>query len=109
MLTGKYRQGEQGRKEGFGGRVFQAEDSQHRTAILDTLLAVAGVMLLRILADGIVGMVDSKAYNEIADRVRRDLHGQYFRVGHSQGEFSNASRPVAQLVGSLHARWVLLL
>lgn len=42
MLTGKYRQGEQGRKEGFGGRVFQAEDSQHRTAILDTLLAVAG-------------------------------------------------------------------
>lgn len=42
MLTGKYRQGEKGRAEAFGGRVFQAEDSQQRSAILDTLIAVAG-------------------------------------------------------------------
>lgn len=41
MLTGKYRQGEKGRAEGFGGRVFQAENSAQRTAILDTLIAVA--------------------------------------------------------------------
>src|ERR1700744_268525 len=41
MLTGKYRQGEKGRREGFGGRVFQDENSSHRTAILDTLIAVA--------------------------------------------------------------------
>jgi aryl-alcohol dehydrogenase-like predicted oxidoreductase len=41
MLTGKYRQGEKGRREGFGGRVFQEENSAHRTAILDTLIAVA--------------------------------------------------------------------
>jgi aryl-alcohol dehydrogenase-like predicted oxidoreductase len=41
MLTGKYRKGEKGRAEGFGGRVFQAENSAQRTAILDTLLAVA--------------------------------------------------------------------
>ena len=41
MLTGKYRKGENGRAEGFGGRVFQAENSAQRTAILDTLLAVA--------------------------------------------------------------------
>jgi aryl-alcohol dehydrogenase-like predicted oxidoreductase len=41
MLTGKYRQGEKGRREGFGGRVFQDEDSSHRTAILDTLIGVA--------------------------------------------------------------------
>lgn len=41
MLTGKYRKGEKGRQEGFGGRVFQAENSAHRTAILDTLIAVA--------------------------------------------------------------------
>jgi aryl-alcohol dehydrogenase-like predicted oxidoreductase len=41
MLTGKYRQGEKGRAEGFGGRVFQAEDTKHRTAILDTVIAVA--------------------------------------------------------------------
>jgi aryl-alcohol dehydrogenase-like predicted oxidoreductase len=41
MLTGKYRRGEKGRAEGFGGRVFQAENSAQRTAILDTLIAVA--------------------------------------------------------------------
>jgi aryl-alcohol dehydrogenase-like predicted oxidoreductase len=41
LLTGKYRQGEKGRREGFGGRVFQDENSKQRTAILDTLIAVA--------------------------------------------------------------------
>ncbi|UCJ18849.1 aldo/keto reductase [Pseudomonas sp. MM211] len=41
MLTGKYRQGEKGRAEGFGGRVFQAENSAQRTQILDVLIAVA--------------------------------------------------------------------
>jgi aryl-alcohol dehydrogenase-like predicted oxidoreductase len=41
MLTGKYRQGEKGRAEGFGGRVFQAEDSKQRTAILDAVIATA--------------------------------------------------------------------
>ncbi|WP_049399696.1 MULTISPECIES: aldo/keto reductase [Stenotrophomonas] len=41
MLTGKYRQGEQGRAEGFGGRVFQAENSAQRTKVLDTVLQVA--------------------------------------------------------------------
>lgn len=42
MLTGKYRRGEQGRAEGFGGRVFQAENSAQRTQILDTVLSLAG-------------------------------------------------------------------
>lgn len=42
MLTGKYRQGEKGRAEGFGGRVFQPENSAQRTAVLDAVLAVAG-------------------------------------------------------------------
>ncbi|AMN39237.1 aldo/keto reductase [Rhodoplanes sp. Z2-YC6860] len=41
MLTGKYRRGEQGRAEGLGGRVFQAENNAQRTAVLDELLAVA--------------------------------------------------------------------
>ena len=41
MLTGKYRKGEKGRAEGFGGRLFQAENSPQRTAILDTLIGVA--------------------------------------------------------------------
>jgi aryl-alcohol dehydrogenase-like predicted oxidoreductase len=42
MLTGKYRQGEKGRAEGFGGKVFQPENSAQRTQILDTVLAIAG-------------------------------------------------------------------
>ena len=42
MLTGKYRQGEKGRAEGFGGRVFQPENSPQRTQILDTVLNIAG-------------------------------------------------------------------
>lgn len=41
MLTGKYRQGVKGRAEGLGGNVFQAENSAQRTAILDTVLAIA--------------------------------------------------------------------
>jgi aryl-alcohol dehydrogenase-like predicted oxidoreductase len=41
MLTGKYRRGETGRAEGFGGRVFQPENSAQRTAILDTVIDVA--------------------------------------------------------------------
>ncbi len=42
MLTGKYRKGEKGRAEGFGGRVFQPENSAQRTQILDTVLEIAG-------------------------------------------------------------------
>ncbi|TWB45032.1 aryl-alcohol dehydrogenase-like predicted oxidoreductase [Rhizobium sp. ERR 922] len=41
LLTGKYRHGETGRKEGMGGNVFQQENSPQRTAILDTLIEVA--------------------------------------------------------------------
>lgn len=41
MLTGKYRKGEKGRAEGFGGKVFQAENSEQRTQILDTVIAIA--------------------------------------------------------------------
>ena len=41
MLTGKYRRGEAGRAQGLGGRVFQPENSAQRTAVLDTVIAVA--------------------------------------------------------------------
>ncbi|WP_262271048.1 aldo/keto reductase [Microvirga yunnanensis] len=41
MLTGKYRKGETGRAQGFGGKVFQAENSAQRSAVLDAVLAVA--------------------------------------------------------------------
>lgn len=42
MLTGKYRHGEKGRAEGFGGKVFQAENSAQRTRILDAVMEIAG-------------------------------------------------------------------
>lgn len=42
MLTGKYRQGETGRAQGFGGNVFQAENSLQRTRTLDAVLSIAG-------------------------------------------------------------------
>lgn len=41
MLTGKYRRGERGRAEGFGGKVFQPENSAQRSLILDTVLSIA--------------------------------------------------------------------
>lgn len=41
MLTGKYRMGEKGRAEAFGGRVFQPENSPQRTEILNTVIAIA--------------------------------------------------------------------
>lgn len=41
MLTGKYRKGETGRAEAFGGKVFQAENSDQRRAVLDVVLAIA--------------------------------------------------------------------
>lgn len=40
ILTGKYRKGETGRAEGFGGKVFQAENSPQRTAVIDALIAI---------------------------------------------------------------------
>ncbi|TCU53640.1 aryl-alcohol dehydrogenase-like predicted oxidoreductase [Novosphingobium sp. PhB57] len=41
VLTGKYRKGETGRAEGFGGRVFQPENNARRTATVDAVLAIA--------------------------------------------------------------------
>ncbi|HEX7820571.1 MAG TPA: aldo/keto reductase [Sphingobium sp.] len=41
VLTGKYRKGETGRAEGFGGRIFQAENTTQRTATVDAVLQVA--------------------------------------------------------------------
>jgi len=41
VLTGKYRKGETGRQTGMGGRLFHAEDTPQKTAIVDMLEAVA--------------------------------------------------------------------
>lgn len=42
MLTGKYRQGESGRAQALGGKVFQAENTAQRTQILDSVVQIAG-------------------------------------------------------------------
>ncbi|WP_413711687.1 aldo/keto reductase [Rhizobium sp. Rhizsp82] len=42
MLTGKYRNGESGRREGFRGNVFQEENTPQRSAILDAVVKIAG-------------------------------------------------------------------
>jgi aryl-alcohol dehydrogenase-like predicted oxidoreductase len=41
VLTGKYRRGEKGRLQGFGGAVFQAENSPQRTAVIDDVITIA--------------------------------------------------------------------
>src|ERR1700722_482217 len=41
VLTGKYRKGEDGRRSGMGGRLFHAEDTPQKTAIIDTLEVIA--------------------------------------------------------------------
>lgn len=41
LLSGKYRRGETGRAEAFGGKVFQAENNQQRTETLNLVLEVA--------------------------------------------------------------------
>lgn len=41
LLTGKYRNNEQGRLQGLGGRLVHREDSERATATLDAVLAVA--------------------------------------------------------------------
>lgn len=41
FLTGKYRDGAEGRLKGFGGALLHTEKSSRETAILDTVLAIA--------------------------------------------------------------------
>ncbi len=43
LLTGKYRKGENGRAQGLGA-VIQHEDDSRKTAVLDTVLAIAATM-----------------------------------------------------------------
>lgn len=78
MLTGKYRQGEKGRAEGMGGKVFQPENSAQRTNILDTVLAIAGE--LGVTADqvaiawagthGAVPMIGPRSLTQLTSNLR---------------------------------------
>lgn len=77
MLTGKYRQGERGRAEGFGGRVFQPENSPQRTHILDTVIAIAGelgvsasqVALAWAGTHGAVPILGPRSVEQLADNL----------------------------------------
>ncbi|KPC23632.1 Aldo/keto reductase family oxidoreductase [Pseudomonas syringae pv. cilantro] len=77
MLTGKYRQGETGRAEGFGGKVFQAENSAQRTLILDTVLEIAaefGVSASQVAiawagTHGAVPIIGPRTHEQIVDNL----------------------------------------
>ncbi|MEQ4505079.1 aldo/keto reductase, partial [Pseudomonas sp.] len=77
MLTGKYRKGESGRAEGFGGKVFQPENSAQRTQILDTVLEVAGelgvsagqVAIAWAGSHGAVPIIGPRSHEQIADNL----------------------------------------
>lgn len=77
MLTCKYRQGEKGRAEGFGGRVFQAEDSVQRTQTLDTVLAIAGelgvspsqIAIAWAATHGAVPILGPRSLSQLADNL----------------------------------------
>lgn len=77
MLTGKYRHGEQGRAEGLGGSVFQAENSAQRSAILDTVLAIAseaGVTAGQVAiawagTHGAVPMIGPRSVDQLSDNL----------------------------------------
>ncbi|EKG31819.1 Aldo/keto reductase [Pseudomonas avellanae] len=78
MLTGKYRQGEKGRAEGFGGKVFQPENSAQRTLILDTVLEIAaerGVSASQVAiawagTHGAIPIIGPRSQEQIADNLR---------------------------------------
>lgn len=77
MLTGKYRQGETGRLQGFGGKVFQAENSAQRSAVLDTVLAVAGergvgadqVALAWVAAKGVLPIIGPRTQAQLVSNL----------------------------------------
>ncbi|RMO82180.1 aldo/keto reductase [Pseudomonas syringae group genomosp. 3] len=77
MLTGKYRQGEKGRAEGFGGKVFQPENSAQRTLILDTVLEIAAerhvsasqVAIAWASTHGAIPIIGPRSQEQIADNL----------------------------------------
>jgi aryl-alcohol dehydrogenase-like predicted oxidoreductase len=77
MLTGKYRQGEQGRADRMGGKVFQPENSVQRTQILDTVLAIAAelgasagqVAIAWAGTHGAVPIIGPRSVSQLADNL----------------------------------------
>jgi aryl-alcohol dehydrogenase-like predicted oxidoreductase len=77
MLTGKYRQGEKGRLEGLKGRVFQAENTPQRSAVLDTVLAIAAelgatpgqVAIAWVAAKGALPIIGPRSLAQLQDNL----------------------------------------
>jgi aryl-alcohol dehydrogenase-like predicted oxidoreductase len=77
VLTGKYRRGEKGRAQGFGGRVFQPENTPQRTEILDTVMAIAdelGVSSSQVAiawagTHGAVPIIGPRSQSQLADNL----------------------------------------
>jgi aryl-alcohol dehydrogenase-like predicted oxidoreductase len=75
-LTGKYRRGEQGRLQGFG-RVIQTENSPQRTAVIDTLLALAKeigkppsqVAIAWVAAKGALPIIGPRTVEQLKDNL----------------------------------------
>ena len=102
MLTGKYRRGERGRAEGLGGRVFQAENSAQRTAILEkTGWKIADVDLFEINeAFAVVAMAAAKDLGIPRDRL--NVNGGACALGHPIG--ATGARLIVTLLHALEAR-----
>jgi aryl-alcohol dehydrogenase-like predicted oxidoreductase len=77
VLTGKYRKGETGRETGMGGRVFQPENTEQRTAIIDRLEAVAAetnsnpgrVALAWVSAKGVLPIIGPRTRVQLDDNL----------------------------------------
>lgn len=77
MLTGKYRNGEAGRAEAFGGKVFQPENSEQRTAVLDTVLDIASelnsspdrVAIAWVLSQGKISIVGPRTLAQLSSNL----------------------------------------
>ena len=78
MLTGKYRSGEKGHLENFGGRIFQAENSAQRTAILDAVIAVAQeagvtpgeIAIAWVAAKGVLPIIGPRTLEQAKENLR---------------------------------------
>jgi aryl-alcohol dehydrogenase-like predicted oxidoreductase len=76
LLTGKYRRGEAGRKQGLGAVIHDESDAR-KTAVLDTLLAIAGetgaspgqVAIAWVLAKGVLPILGPRTPAQLADNL----------------------------------------
>lgn len=77
VLTGKYRNGATGRQTGMGGRLFHAEDTPLKTAIIDTLEAVAEetgsnagrVAIAWVRAKGVIPIIGPRTRAQLDDNL----------------------------------------